>query len=86
MGWFKRKKETNYMDKNYEIEYLRLENEKLKRQLEQQGQQVDINQVKLIINLASEMREILELCRKEQINITVAKKIDRVLSRAKDFD
>ena len=76
------------MDKDYEVEYLRLQVENLQKQLEQnpQNQQVDINDVKELVEMASEMREILILCRKEQINISVAKRIDNVLRRAKDFD
>lgn len=77
------------MNKDYEVEYLRLQVENLQKQLQDQGQQdqqVDINDVKELVDMASEMRQILILCRKEQINISVAKRIDNILRRAKDFD
>lgn len=79
------------MEEDYELEYLRLQNENLKRQLDKQDNQegpvpVDIDQLQAVITMTAEMRHLLELCRNEQINLDLAKKIDSVLRYAKQFD
>lgn len=73
------------MDKNYELEFLRLENEKLKLQLEQSNG-MNESDIMVLINLASDMREVLELCRKQALPISLAKQIDNILNQAKNFD
>lgn len=77
-----------YGENNYELEYLKLENEKLKRELlnSNENSNIDMNSIHAVMNLAVKMRELLEECRGQQINISLAKKIDRVLSEAREFD
>jgi hypothetical protein len=77
-----------YGDKDYELEYLRLENEKLRRELTNSTQDnfVDMDSIQQVMNLAVKMRQLLEECRGQQINISLAKRIDGVLNEAKQFD
>ena len=73
------------MGNDYELKFLKLENEKLKREI-QQDQNINLDDIKELVDVASEMRTLLILCRKEQINISVAKRIDSILNRAKNID
>jgi hypothetical protein len=72
-------------DKNFEMEYLRLQNEMLQNKLNEKNAISDKELVQLI-NLASEMRELLALCRSQQIDYRLAKRIDDVLRNASDLD
>lgn len=45
-----------------------------------------ITMMKEILNITSQMREILEECRNERLPLKLAKKIDKVLKEAKNFD
>jgi len=45
-----------------------------------------MDEMKEIIQLASEMRNLLEKCRYEQINMSLAKNIDDVLKRLSYLD
>jgi hypothetical protein len=42
--------------------------------------------LKELINLSSDMRILLEKCRNERIPLSLAKEIDFILEKAKDFD
>ena len=79
------------MEEDYELEYLRLQNENLKRQLDkidnnQEQVPIDMDELQSVIEMTAEMRHLLQLCRNEQINLGLAKKIDRILSYARQFD
>lgn len=73
------------MSKNYELEYLKLENAKLKEEIKN-ASNFNPNDILGILNLASDMRYLLERCRGMQIPIDLARSIDDVLSRARDYD
>jgi len=77
---------STFKDKDYELEYLRLENEKLKRQLLNKNEYVDMDQIQEVLNLAVQMRELLIQCRTQQIQIGLAKRIDSILKEAKKYD
>lgn len=77
--------------KNFELEYLRSENDKLKMELELNRNNnsispEDISQINEIVSIASEMRNLLNECRNLHMNINLAKKIDSILNRAKNLD
>jgi hypothetical protein len=79
------------MKKDFELEYYKTENEKLKLELEIEKTNNKMSpdmmsEINEIVQFASEMRAILQECRYEQINMGLAKKIDYILRRAKDFD
>lgn len=80
------------MKKDYEIEFYKTEIERLKLELEieksNKGQMPNEmkDQVNEIVEIASDMRNILNECRYEQININLAKKIDYVLKRCRYLD
>ncbi len=42
--------------------------------------------VQLLLHYMVEMRILLEECRNQQINITLAKKIDKILAELSDLD
>jgi hypothetical protein len=75
------------MAKNFELEFLKLENEKLKMQL-QKGNNGIISKEELLqlLNLAANMRDVLSTCRQQQIDIRVARMIDDVLAQAAELD
>jgi hypothetical protein len=72
-------------DKNYELEYLRLQNEMMQKKLDESNSISDKELVQLI-ELAAQMRELLMLCRSQQIDYKLARKIDDVLRQATDLD
>ena len=69
------------MNKIDEIKYLKHEISLLTQQLEQNNN-VDNSGIQELVEIAQDMRLILISCRKEQINIGIAKNIDIVLKRA----
>lgn len=75
---------------NYEIEFYKSEISKLKLELNEAKNknmsQNIMDEMKVIIQLASEMRSLLEKCRYEQINMNLAKNIDDVLKRLSYLD
>jgi hypothetical protein len=72
------------MEKNYELEYLKLENARLQKELNNVN--ISPNELMELLNLASDMRRVLERCRSLQMPVDLAKTIDHILSRARDFD
>jgi hypothetical protein len=72
-------------ERNYELEYLRMQNESLQKKLEEKPSISDIELIQLV-NIASEMRELLIQCRNQQIDYRLAKKIDDVLRNASELD
>ncbi len=79
------------MKKDFELEYYKSENERLKLELELEKSNSKMSpdmmaEINEIVQFASEMRTILQECRYEQINMGLAKKIDYILRKAKDFD
>ncbi len=74
------------MDKNYELEYLKLENARLHKELKESSAGINPNELIELLGVASDMRHLLERCRGHQIPVDLAKSIDGVLSRARDFD
>lgn len=74
------------MDKNYELEYLKLENARLHKELKELETGIKPNELMELLEVASDMRHLLERCRGHQIPVNLAKSIDDVLSRAREFD
>jgi septal ring factor EnvC (AmiA/AmiB activator) len=89
-------------NKNFELEYYKLENEKLKQQLKQFQKglgkpQKEINsqkemnsqierEIKSLILLCTEMRKTLNLCRQQSLPMSLAKRVDQVLNQATELD
>ncbi len=80
------------MKKDYEVEFYKSEIERLKLELElektnkQMMPDIMKNEVNEIVEIASEMRNLLSECRYEQINMNLAKRIDYVLRKASYLD
>lgn len=79
------------MKADYEIEFYKSEIERLKLELERERNNKQLpqdvmNEVQEIVQIASEMRSLLNECRYEQINMNLAKKIDNILKRAAYMD
>ncbi len=80
------------MKKDFETDFYKSEIERLKLELEieknNKSQIPDemMEQIGLIVEIASEMRSVLQECRYEQINVNLAKKIDNVLKKASYMD
>lgn len=74
------------LDKNYELEYLKLENVRLQKELTESSTGISPNELMELLKLAADMRHLLERCRNLQMPMDLAKSVDGVLSRAREFD
>jgi hypothetical protein len=77
--------------KDMEYELLKMENEKLRLEVENLKHQVNIDpntlkDIEKLVSLAGEMRNLLMQCRNEQINYKLAKEIDYVINEASELD
>ena len=77
-----RKIEDNLSDINYELKYLRLENEMLKKAKKTAVSEQDI---KLLLELSMRMRELLERCRMETLPVDLAREIDRAIKELESY-
>lgn len=72
---------------NYEVEYLKNEIKKLEYALNNKEiPQHVADDIADLVNIASEMKQLLIDLRKEQININIAKRIDNILKRSEMFN
>ena len=72
---------------NYEVEYLKNEIKKLEYALNNKEiPQHVADDIADLVNIASEMKQLLIDLRKEQININIAKRIDNILKRSEKFN
>ena len=79
------------MKRDYELELYKSEIEKLKLELELERSNSKMpdnvrSDIAELVDVMGEMRNILEACRYERLNITLSKKIDYVLNRCKYLD
>lgn len=75
--------------RDFEIEFYKSEIARLKAEANNSQPSIDKNvlaNIKEVVSVASEMRELLNKVRYEQISMSLAKQIDQVLKRAKDLD
>ena len=71
------------MKPDFELEYYKNENIRLNHLLKNN---IDVNEVNQIVNLAKEMRVLLLECRYNSLPIALAKKIDNILKNCEKFD
>ncbi|MFM2394467.1 MAG: hypothetical protein RLZZ546_2449 [Bacteroidota bacterium] len=79
------------MKKDFELEFYKSEVKRLELELEFEKANKQLpdemkNDIQEIVDLASEMRNLLSECRYEQINMNLAKRIDYVLQKAAYMD
>lgn len=79
------------MKTDYELEFYKSEVKRLELELEIEKANKQFpdsmkNEIQEIVDLASEMRNLLSECRYEQINMNLAKRIDYVLKKAAYMD
>jgi hypothetical protein len=74
------------MSKNFELEFLKLENERLKEQLSNNKSIISKEELIQLLNLAANMRDTLYECRQQQIDYKLARKIDDILAQAAEMD
>lgn len=77
-------------DKNYELEYLRLENQKLREQVESSNKQkMDKNMEKdiaALLDVSMRMKYLLEQCRTNMmLPLDIGRQIDRVLKEIENY-
>jgi len=76
---------------NYELEFLRIENQKLKLELEQfkKNSKIDITMEKdiaALIKVSMRMKQLLEIVRQEvMIPIDLGKQIDRIIKEIENY-
>lgn len=74
---------------NYELEFLRLENQKLKQQINSQppkmSQEME-NDIASLVKISMRMRSLLEACRSQSLPIDLAKEIDKVLREIENYN
>lgn len=75
---------------NYELEFLRLENQKLRKELEQfkKNSKFDITMEKdvaALLKVSMKMKQLLEYCRGEMLPIGLGKEIDKVLKEIETY-
>jgi hypothetical protein len=72
---------------NYEVEYLKNEIKKLEYALNNKEiPQHVVDDIADLVNIASEMKQLLIDLRKEQIDYNIAKRIDNILKRSEMFN
>ena len=76
---------------DYEVEYLKLENERLRNQLENEKNNKDIPsdvmvQINQLVSIASEMKNLLLDIRNTQIHVSLARRIDDIIRKTEQFD
>ncbi len=77
--------------KDMEYELLKMENEKLRLEVQNLKHQVNMDpntlkDIEKLVSLAGEMRHLLMQCRNEQIDYKLAKQIDYVINEASELD
>jgi len=75
---------------NYELEFLRIENQKLKEQLNSQlnnkiSPEME-NDIASLVKISMRMRSLLEACRSQSLPIDLAREIDRVLKEIENYN
>jgi len=76
-------------EEDYELKFLRIENEKLKKELEfgskkklSEGMQKDIEN---LLKISMRMKELLEICRQQTLPIELGRQIDRVIKEIENY-
>lgn len=78
-------------DKNYELEYLRLENQKLKEQVEHQNKnsKIDVNlekDIAVLLDVSMKMKYLLEQCRSQMmLPLDLGRKIDQIIKEIENY-
>lgn len=75
-------------DINYELEYLRNENEKLRSELEKKSGKMSKsfeNDVNHLLQVSMKMRKMLEICRQQTLPFEIGKQIDMVLKELDNY-
>lgn len=78
--------------KNYELEFLRLENEKLKKELEQfkVNKKVDITMEKdiaALVRISMRMKQLLEECRSAtMLPMELGRSIDKIIKEIESYE
>jgi len=81
----------NEGDRNYELEFLRLENHKLKEELDQfkSNTKVDMTMEKdiaALVRISMRMKELLEACRSSvMLPLNLGKEINRVIKEIENY-
>ena len=76
---------------NYELKYLRLENQKLREQIEHQGKnkKIDVNMEKdiaALLDVSMKMKYLLEQCRSNMmLPIELGRQIDNVIKEIENY-
>jgi hypothetical protein len=77
---------------NYELEFLRLENQKLKNELDQftKNKKIDMTMerdISALLKVSMQMKNLLEICRSQaMLPYELGKKIDQVLKEIDNYN
>jgi len=84
------KKGSYESDINYELEYLRSENEKLKNQLGLKGdlklKKSMENDIKNLLKISMKMKDLLEDCRSQTLPFELGRRIDTIIKEIENYD
>lgn len=73
---------------NYELEYLRLENAKLKDELNSSGKKLDKSMerdIQVLLQISMKMKNLLEACREQTLPLELGRQIDKVLKEIETY-
>lgn len=73
-------------DVNYELEFLRSENEKLKHELSAKKSKFDERDVKNLLRISMKMRDLLEICRAQTLPFDLGRQIDAVMKEIDSYE
>jgi hypothetical protein len=74
---------------DYELDFLRLENQRLKEQLDTQSTKMTPemeNDIASLVKISLKMRALLEACRSHTLPMELAKEIDKVLKEIENYN
>jgi len=81
-------KKSSSGDINYELEYLRSENEKLKRQLDKINTKTSKsfeNDIAQLLQISMKMKALLEACRAQSLPLELGRQIDKVIAEIENY-
>lgn len=73
-------------DVNYELEFLRNENEKLKHELNFKKSKFNERDVENLLRISMKMRDLLESCRSQTLPFELGRQIDVILKEIDNYE
>jgi hypothetical protein len=73
-------------DVNYELEFLKAENEKLKHELVSKKSKFNERDVTNLLRIAMRMRDLLEVCRAQTLPFDLGRQIDAVMKEIDNYE